>query len=172
MGSKRCASPSVLILAGVALAGCAAASRHEMRFWVSSFVEERDARRKHVEAHSCGAVTSIWVERLPPFDPHADFQPEQIFEFDAAGREVRRWSSSVDAGLVAARGDEILVEFSGRQYWIATNGRLTRNTSRLSSTRQEDEGQCPHNGPNDFCSIFTDIETKAERTFSHPSVCT
>ncbi|KFN50924.1 hypothetical protein [Arenimonas composti] len=81
--------------------------RNSFQFWFSARSDEgEDARVVQWAEDPCGMTPIAVVERMPLDDPF--LLPDFVVEFDAEGRELRRWGKPYSAEIRTIAGDALV----------------------------------------------------------------
>ncbi len=151
-----------------------------MSFMLAPDAPEEMVKAFTVNPHPCGESVTAFARAVPASHPVAD--PDLVVEFDAAGREVRRWSVPADAMVAGVRGDRVLVpptelgvdlERTPLYLAVATDGSYRVVTGEF---REGQPIECPALEPfagSDYlgCARFTD-DAGRERRLAFQFPCT
>jgi hypothetical protein len=87
---------------------------------------EHDPRIVRWEDGPCGATPVAKVTRIPLDD--AVLLPDAVVEFDAAGKELRRWGRPYEASVIGLDGDRLLFRADDdTAFWTDDAGTLGRS---------------------------------------------
>jgi len=116
-------------------------------FWFSAKTEEDDPRVVDWLEDPCGLTPVAVVDAIPVDDPY--LLPDFVVEFDAAGKEVRRWGKPFSAEILGIAGDELLFRAphgggATADFRTGIDGHLVRSTDTIESTLSgATETECP-----------------------------
>lgn len=130
-----------------------------------------------IQEHPCGHVKVVNVSNIPPPD-HKNFieGTEKVYEFNASGKIIDRWSMPVNSYLLAALGKNIVVRYGDSSIAISREGTLSKPPLTNSAPQLI---SCPkdiksfHKNSGDIrCFKLEDLTSKKVRYFVHNSICT
>lgn len=100
------------------------------------------------EPSPCGPVARVRTNRIPWSDPA--LVPNVVVEFDASGRELRKWGTSYEAEVVALDGDRLRFRADTGTFWTDPAGLVEVTDVRIAARDAAATG------------VFTSAETVIE----------
>ena len=109
--------------APTASASAAAPTTYEFAFTSRGDAAGKDSRVVRWEGGPCGESPVARVETMP-IDDKA-LLPDFVVEYDAAGKEIKRWGKPYEAEVIALDGDRLQFRTdASHAYWTDTEGAI------------------------------------------------
>ncbi len=119
-----------------------AASAYEFAFSFKDGKVSLDPRIVRMENGPCGESPVAEVATMPLTD--AILLPDFVVEFDATGREIKRWGKPYDSVVLGLDGDRLQFRTGGDQaFWTDPTGAVGTLDSAPSSTFDAPLIECP-----------------------------